>query len=760
MRSRPPSALFCSLVVACASLSPLPAQGLLVGSPGPEARAGRDGIGHGVGIRSTSVRVAIVDGVATTTIRQLLHNSGEREAEGTWLLPLPKGAMASGFRMLAGDKELVGEVLAADAARSIYEGIVRQRRDPGLLEFAGEGLLRARVFPIPARGDVAVEVTYQQVLQPTGGLYEWSWPRRALRLGDAAGGTFGVVVEITSQTALSTVVSTGGGGDVRRDGDHRATVSWESAGEAASAAGDPQVLFGLREQDFGVHLLAYRRPGEPGWFALLVAPPQRLRDVELPRRCVQLVVDTSGSMAGPKMQQAKLAVQTFLQHLRPGDLFQILPFSTSVVPFFPAPVPADASNLELARRRVDELEARGGTNIGEALQSAFAGVQATADAAGRLQQIVFVTDGEPTVGETLPQRILAQAKAANRHGAHVFALGVGHDLDVPLLDDLVADHHGARDFVDGQERLEVKVDALCQKLAQPALSDVEVRLADIEAYEVHPTRARELFCGEQMHVVGRYRGAGEHKVVVTGTQNGERREFVFPVVFPEVDERHQFVQTTWARQHIAALLGELRRSGPNRELFDEVRATATRYGIVTQYTSQLVLEEGDRLRGVPPTPGGGARSGGPSGPTTGGPGGPSAPAPSWPSGPATGGGAGPAPTVTIGAGGRSGAQAVRDSRATDDVGLRGDAGGGDVLRADGRTFLRVGDEVVEQGLPDDWTKQAEALTAFSDEYFSLLRRKPGLRDVMALGERVVFRDGARIVSVRPAVEPEPERAPK
>lgn len=760
MRSRPsPSSPFVrSFLVATALVSSLGAQGLQVGAPGP---APHQGPGHGVSIRSTSVHTEIVDGVATTTIRQLLHNAGEREAEGTWLLPLPKGAVATGLKMLVGDKELAGEVLAADAARSIYEGIVRQRRDPGLLEFAGDGLLRARVYPIPARGDVGVEVRWQQVLQPTGGLYEWSWPLRAMRLGDVAGGTIGIVVDIRSQTPLATVVAPGGAGDVQRDGEHRATVSWEGAGRSAGADGDPRVLFGLRDQEFGVHLLSYRRPGEPGWFALLVAPPRRLHEAELPRRCVQLVVDTSGSMAGAKMQQAKLAVQTFLQHLRPDDLFQILPFSTSVTPFFPTPVLADEANLATARRRVGELEARGGTNIGEALQRAFAGVQATAEAAGRLQQIVFVTDGEPTVGETMPQRILAQAMDANRHAARLFALGVGNDVDVPLLDDLAEQHRGARDFVGEQERLELKVDALCQKLAQPAMSDVEVRCEGVEVYEMHPTRVRDLFCGDQMYVVGRYRGDGEHQVVVTGVQNGEPREFRFPVVFPLVSERHTFVQTTWARQHVGALLAEIRRGGSSQELLDEVRSIATRYGVVTPYTSQLVLEEQDRLRGVPPAPGGGAgrfpagpTTGGPSGPTTGGPGGPSAP---MPSGPTTGG-----PPPRNGSGSRTGEQAVRDSRATNDVGLRAEAGGDGVLRADGRTFLRVGAEIVEQGLPGDWEKQAESLVAYSDEYFALLRHKPGLRDVMALGECVVFRDGVRIVRVRSAaaVATKPAGAPK
>jgi uncharacterized protein YegL len=758
----------CSRLLPFALCAPLAAQGLLLGplpvpQPGPQLPP-LPNARFAVQIVRTAVHAEIVDGVATTTIDQVFRNDGAGDAEGTWFLPLPAGAVADGFTMTVGGKEVKGEVLDAGQARAVYESIVRQRRDPGLLEYAGEGMLRARIFPIPARGEVGVTVRLRQVLQPTGGMFEWVWPVRASGLGDATVGPLGLDVRIKSQATISTVVTPHAHAEVRRIGDREATVSLE--GQVGQFE-DLRVLYGLTQQEFGLHLLAYRPLGEPGYFAMLLSPPRALAaDKPLPRRFVQFVVDTSGSMAGDKMEQAKAALRTFVRSLRPTDVFQVVTFASAVQTFFERPLPASAANVAAALERVDTLQALGGTNIAGALQQALEVAPPADDGAVLLPQIVFVTDGQPTVGVTAPQQILDLTKQLDKHATRVFALGVGDEIDVRLLDDLVLQHRGARDFVRNKEKIEVKVDALCQKLAQPALTDVEVRCDGLDSFDVHPARTRDLFCGEMLQVVGRYRDGGARTVRVKGRQNGVDREYTFAVDFPAASEQHAFVQTLWARQHVSSLLDAIRRNGAQRELVDEVRRLATRYGIVTPYTSQLIVEEGMRL-----ADGRQYRGPGDAAPTAGGGRGP---APGSASGPATGGPAGPgvpvnaapfagAPRLQDLGRARTGAAAVEESLATssDDAYLLEKRKVAGTARADaqllrraaGRVFVPVGDDLVEQGLPADWAKTAVAIEAFSADYFQLLRANPKLREVLALGERIVFRDGERIVHVKPAPKP-------
>ena len=769
-----------SLVLA----TPLAAQGLLIGPdpgprPAPDARPAPRA-GHGVHIARTQVRADIVDGVATTTIDQVLKNEGARDAEGTWFLPLPASAVADAFTMTVGGKEISGEVLDAGQARSVYESIVRRRRDPGLLEYAGDGMLRARIFPIPARGEVGVTVRLRQVLEPPGGVFEWSWPLRVARLGDAAAGPVGLEVHIRSRTALSTVVTPHGGAAVTRKGQHEATVSLE--GQNADFE-DLRVLYGLTEQEFGLHLLTYRAAGDPGYFTMLLSPPRTLDEGKTPPRCVQFVVDTSGSMKGDKIQQAKASLRTFLRSLRRQDRFQIVTFSSSVQSFFDAPRAATPEHVEEALARIDSLHAMGGTNIGDALQFALESVPASDDGEPLLPQIVFVTDGQPTVGLTEPARILELTKQVDKAETRVFALGVGDEIDVRLLDDLVQQHRGARDFVGSKEKLEVKVDALCQKISRPALTDVVVKCDGLDAFDVHPTRTRDLFVGEMLQVVGRYRDSGRHTVRVRGVQNGVVREFAFDVDFPATSARHSFVQTLWARQHVSSLLDAIRRNGQKPELVGEVKDLATRYGIVTPFTSQLIVEEGMRLAGVQPETrrrGGLYRGPGDTAPSPGGGGGAFNPGPSagGPSGPATGGPSGPAspgPRREFDRLGRerTGRAAIEESKVlsgSDEFFLgstraakakkeQADREQPLLRRAAGRVFVPAGDDLVEQGLPDDWRERAVVVEAFSKDYFALLKAKPELREILALGERVVFRDGERIVHVRPAATEEPSKQP-
>jgi Ca-activated chloride channel family protein len=753
--------------------------------------------GPAVTLQRTTIRAEIVDAVATTVVEQTFHNHGAQEAEGTWFLPLPRGAVADGFTMTVGGKELAGEVLDAGRARDVYESIVRRKRDPGLLEYAGDGMLRARVYPIPAGGDVVVSVRLRQILQPVGNVFEWLWPLRSTQFGDTGTGRLAMDVRISSQTRLSTVVTPHGGADVDRKGEHEARVTYEGSGDQLE---DLRVLYGLSEQEFGLHLLTWRQLADPGYFVMLLSPPREL-DKAVPRRCVQFVLDTSGSMKGDKIEQARRALGMFLKSLRPHDRFQIVTFASAAHTFFDAPREASAENVAAALQRIEQLEAKGGTNIGDALQLAFAaGVPAADEAGAWLGQIVFVTDGEPTVGVTVPQQLLDLARQHGDQQVRLFALGVGDEIDVRLIDDLAAQHRGARDFVRNREKIEAKVDALCQKIAQPALTDVEVRCDGLDAFDVHPTRTRDLFCGEMMQVVGRYRHAGMQTVRVRGLQNGKEREFVFEVEFPKLNERHSFVQTVWARQHVAALLDAIRRNGPRNELIDEVRGLATKYGIVTPYTSQLIVEESERLAGAPAsdrwgtaqTGSRGAGHTGPGdaagpegratpvdhrpGPTTGSAGAPAAPGPSGPVTPGASAPSGGERRLAEMGRARTGAEAVAESLETQAGSdnfflgaLRAKAADGKsaeakkqealVRRAAGRVFVQAGQDLVEQGLPSDWQAKAVVVIAFSDDYFALLRQKPELKDVLALGARIAFKDGERIVHVRPADAPAPTGDP-
>ncbi|MBK8978110.1 MAG: VWA domain-containing protein [Planctomycetes bacterium] len=550
------------------------------------------------------VSTEIRDGVATTTLRQVLHNDGGTVAEADWMLPI-EGAAVDRFTMTMNGQVVEAEVLDSNKAREVYEAIVRRMRDPGLLEYAGQGCLRARVFPIPPGGDVEVTVRFTQVLEATAGLHRFAFPLRVLGLSGKAPDRLGVDVQIHSKRPIKSVFSPLAGIDVVRKDDHEARASLELDG-ARMPERDFELFYGVDDGAFGLDLLTWRAsPSQDGHFLLMVTPRHEWPDPAGTVRVVQFVLDTSGSMQGEKIEQARRALRFFVESLRPTDRFNIVPFSTEARPFFAQPVAADAEHRADALDRIAKIEARGGTNIEEALGFALRNALPTdvAQGATLVPITVFLTDGLPTIGRTDPKELLQGFTAANQAGARVFVFGVGQDVNTKLLDTIAQDHGGDRDYVRAGEDLEIKTSALFDKLSHPVMTDVALVFDGIDAHELEPKALGDLFRGSRILIAGRYRGDGHHAIRLRGKVNGEQKEFVYEATFPKVADQFDFVPVLWAKRRIGTLLDAIRLNGQNPELVAEVQRLGKEYGLVTPYTSHLIVEEGMQIaqwRGVLP----------------------------------------------------------------------------------------------------------------------------------------------------------------
>ena len=617
------------------------------------------------GLRMTRLRaeVRVVDGVATTLLHQVIRNERSTLAEAVWILPLPENAVADAFSMKVAGVEQRGEVLDAGAARNVYESIVRSRRDPGLLEYLGRGCLRARIFPIPAGGDVEVEVGFRHLLPETSGLRCWSLPIDSVGLPGTLPEEVILDVTIDSRRSLRNVFSPTPGVRILKDDDHHARASYEGAAWPGS---ELALYYGLSDQEFGLDLLSYRKQDErEGSFMMMISPKADWTGQPVPTKEISFVLDTSGSMSGRKLAQAKQAVRQFLSSMNPGDRFNVIPFSTGPEPFFPTPVPAESHVLAKAFERMEAIEAGGGTNIADALR---AGLAASESTDGAVRIVVFLTDGQPTVGQVDTDQILAQARHRNSNRARLFVLGVGDEVNTALLDRLADENGGTRDYVREGEAIEDKTGALFTKLSHPVLANLALEVEGIDLTRRVPAELPDLFKGGRLVIFGRYAGSGPRLIRLTGRMGDQAMQYVYEGTFAEGPVgQHDFVPALWAERRIAVLLDAIRMNGRLGELLDEVQRLGIEHNIVTPYTSHLIVEEGLGIdassfgtggprrgaawqgsRGPFPIPvNRGASGGGGGGPSTPGPSGPSAPGPSGPRspGPASPGAPGSASNV-------------------------------------------------------------------------------------------------------------------
>jgi Ca-activated chloride channel family protein len=596
------------------------------------------------------VTVSITDLVAVTTVDEEFFNQGSARLEGTYVFPLPAGAQIDKLSLEINGKMSDAELLPADKARAYYEEIVRRMKDPALLEYAGRGAFRLRVYPIEPHSGKRVRITYSQVLKNDAGLVEYAYPLSTEKYSSAPIHDVSVSVTLDGTQPLKSVFSPSHPAEVKRQGETRALVGWE--GRDVRPDTDFRLIFSRGAAPVGIEVRTSRVAGAAGagsaaggdaaggrdaggggYFMLLASPGNTAEKAAVQPKDIAFVLDTSGSMAGPKLDQAKKALLFCLANLGSGDRFEIIRFSTEAEGYFGGLVPADAAHVEQARGFVDGLRPAGGTAIEDALRQALglrggaggagAGGAGAGAESGRPYLVIFLTDGLPTVGETAEDPLVSLVSSASAANTRIFTFGIGTDVNTHLLDRIAASTRAASQYVLPGEDIELKVSSFYARVRDPVLSNLALSVQGgagdaggsgagggagaggstgaapgVRITQVLPSPLPDLFNGDMLVVFGRYTGSGKATVKISGTFNGAPHEFSTVVDFPLQTDGDSFVPRLWATRRVGWLLDEMRMHGESAELRDEVIRLAREFAIITPYTAYLVLED-EASRGVP-----------------------------------------------------------------------------------------------------------------------------------------------------------------
>lgn len=569
--------LVCTALIGLTSLF---ADGLIIIDP--PVRPHSVPIPHTLSVRYHRVQVSIESNVATTTIDQVFKNESNVDLEGTYIFPLPENAAITRFSMFIDGKKVNGEILDREKARKIYEDIVRRMKDPALLEYVGRNMFKARVYPIPKQREKRIELVYQETLPYDAGIYKYVYPLDTEKFSPRPLKEVSINVNIKSVLPIKNVYSPS----------HRIDVKMQKFAAACGYEGknvkpdkDFILYYTVSEKDVGLDLLTYKKPGTQGYFMLLISPG-KLAGKSTPKDIV-FIIDTSGSMSGRKIKQAKEALRFCINSLNRGDRFNIIAFATSVNSYQSKLVPATPQNIASALEFAAGLEARGGTNINQALLSGLGIFEETK----RPRMIVFLTDGQPTVGVRSIKDILSNLKKANQSEARIFVFGVGNDVNTHLLDRMAEMHRGMTEYVVPGEDIEIKVSSFYRKISEPILSDIRLDFGKIKVEEIYPSTLPDIFRGTQLVLLGKYQGNGSARIVLKGYVNGREKKFLYQAQFPRENRNNDFIPRIWATRKIGYLINEIRLKGENRELVDEIIRLSKKYGIITPYTSFLILEK-------------------------------------------------------------------------------------------------------------------------------------------------------------------------
>jgi Ca-activated chloride channel family protein len=563
------------------------------------------------------VEVKINGNIAETFIDQEFFNPSNLRLEGYYIFPIPKNAVIKDFSMDINGKMVSAELLDANKARQIYEDIVRQIKDPALLEYTGQGIFKVRIFPIEPQSKKKIKISYREVLNSDNGIYEYVYPLNTEKFSAKPVKSVSIKVDLKTNNKIKTIYSPTHSIDVVHKDNKNAIVSFEE--ENTKPDIDFKLYYNTNNDDVGLSLLTYKTGNDDGYFFLTASPSFIINRDQIDAKDITFVLDVSGSMVGDKIKQAKQALLYCINNLNKDDGFDIIRFSTEAYSLFGKIETATESNIKKAEKFIKDLNAVGGTNIEEALELALK----AKGKGNRPHLIVFMTDGKPTIGETNDDVLIKKLNNANTKNIRIFTFGIGNDLNTHLLDKITEQTKAYRTYISENEDIEIKVSSFYDKVQSPVLTNLSLSFGgSVKTFQTYPKDLPDMFKGSSITIFGRYSGSGSSTISLTGTFKGEKKTFSLNANFSNDNEgsspsatpsrRHDFIPQLWASRRIGYLLDQIRLNGENKELVDEITQLAREHGIVTPYTSYLIMEDEeirirrnelvDHFQTLPPAP--------------------------------------------------------------------------------------------------------------------------------------------------------------
>jgi Ca-activated chloride channel family protein len=591
-------------------------------TPGTLAIVGKDGkIQGGCPLKHTYVRAGISGFLARVTVTQIFANTATQNVEAVYTFPLPQDAAVDDMTIQIGDRTVRGLIKRREEARAMYEHAKNTGHVAALLDQERPNIFTQSVANILPGAQVTVTLSYVETLRYEEGSYEFVFPMvvgpryvPGQATGQQGGGWAPDTTKVPDASRITPWVAAKGtraGHDISleleldagvpiqelRSKTHDIDVDRQSASRATVRLRDEAVLpnkdFILKYDVAGAQIADAiltspspgRSKGAGGYFTMILQPPARLPESDIEPKELVFVVDTSGSMWGFPLEQAKRVISRALDELYPGDTFNLITFSGDTHIVFPEPVYPTAENIRKAKAVLASRNGGGGTEMMKAIRAALA----PSDKQDHVRIVCFVTDGY--VGNDM--EIVGEVQ--KHPNARVFAFGIGNSVNRFLLDKMAESGRGAVEYVTLADKADEAADRFYERVRSPLLTDLYIDWGGLPVADVYPTRLPDLFGGQPLIITGRYTQAASGKVHLKGTRAGGPFTRDIPVAFSSSAQPFDALAGFWARRRIDALMSQdwlgIQQGNMKPALQEQITQLGLDYRLMTQFTSFVALEE-------------------------------------------------------------------------------------------------------------------------------------------------------------------------
>ena len=331
----------------------------------------------------------------------------------------------------------------------------------------------------------------------------------------------------------------------------------------------------------GVDFVTSKHQEEDGYFLLTLTAGKELEGSTFGSDYV-FVLDASGSMADDgKLATSRRSIEHFIAALDEQDQVELVTFNIQATTLFGSLRPATAETRKLAEEFLTSQRASGGTILRPALDVAYRYRQSD-----RPLNVVILSDG---MTEQAEQAELIQLIKQRPAGVTVFCVGVGNEVNRPLLEQLANEAGGLAAFVSAGDDFERQAQAFRRKLTRPAAKQVQLTFDGGQVYDLEPPVLPNLYYGQPVRLYGRYRDSGVAKLRIQAEVLGSPLDQTVELTLPASDESNPQIDRMWASHRVERLLDK-QRAGASEDQINEVIRLCEGYSIVSQYASFLVLE--------------------------------------------------------------------------------------------------------------------------------------------------------------------------
>lgn len=558
-----------------------------------------------VPLKFTEVKADISDMLALVEVTQKFYNNFDKNIEALYLFPLPPGSAVNFFEVKIGDRVISGEIKEKEEAKRIYENAKEEGKKAGLLEQENPSIFNISIANIEPSQEITVNLKYHETIKYENGEYEFVFPMTITpRYKSPFTENFKVPSpefqnseESKREVNIFVKLRTGFEiGEIDSPG-HLLYISKEEknlreiqlAGEGEIPNKDFVLKYSPKGEELEKTFTFHRKEGKDGTFMFHITPKFDYGPEELMKKEVIFVLDRSGSMAGEPIKQAKEALKKALGHLRGGDKFNIIAFDDLIDVLAKKSMEFKKENLKKAETFIRSIYSRGGTEILPALKEALK----IPESKEHLRQILFLTDG----GIWDEEHVLKEIEK-ERSKARIFTLGIGPSVNRYLLEKMAKSGRGSSQFISKVTEIESSIETISRQTSSPVLSDITIEWDGPEVRDIYPSPIPDLYWGQTLHILGRYRSHGKGKGLLKyNTGQGLYKEEI-EIDFPRINPEHSVLETMWARKKIDDLLDKERENPPEKNsIKKEITELSMEYSLVSPYTSLVAIEKGERKEG-------------------------------------------------------------------------------------------------------------------------------------------------------------------